>query len=123
MLLSWIKGVNASDAPTGLEMALHSQDPKSDGSGGGEITGTGYARQVFELGNSTTNLIDGTSAFNSDDIIFGPALSIWGAVTHYLLRDSTTGVIVLHGEFTVPKPIGIGDAYTITSGKILLTIS
>lgn len=123
-ILNWLKGNVMPSSPISLVIALHTSDPLDDFSGGGEVTGGGYARQPVTFGG----LIDtgvGTKIQNDAIIKFPPvsaATSGWGSVSHWSIHANDNSQFLFHGDFQNIRTILTGGNYIITTQELELTI-
>lgn len=122
-LLDHSLGTSAYAMPTGVYMALYTNDPGDDGSGT-EVTGGGYARQVVTFNAAVTDGTDVTTCTNNGDVTFGPATdATWGTVSHIALYDASTGGELLwHGVAPNPKEIGEDDSAIVRDGQLEITM-
>lgn len=76
----------AATRPTTWFVALHTAWPTDTGSVAEVSTaGTGYARQAVVFGASASGVVA-----NSALVLFGPAVSAWGTITHVSIWDAVT---------------------------------
>jgi hypothetical protein len=101
--------------PTTVYAALFTT--ATDISGGGtEVSGGSYARQAITFSASSSNSIT-----NSADITFPTATGTWGTISYFAIYDaSTSGNMLVQGQFQQAKTITSGDIYKIKSGDITL---
>lgn len=95
-------------------VALFVGDPEGAGV---EVStsGTGYSRFQIANGTGEWSAPSGTPTAidNTNAVTFGPALSLWGTVTHVALIDSDTGGsdnMLYSGALTTPKTIDVDDS-------------
>lgn len=113
-LLDHLLGVAPFTMPTTVFVALYTSSP-TDADSGTELTGkAAYARQEATFGSAAAG-----ATSNEADIEFGPAGEDWGTVTHIGIRDAETGGnLLVWAALTTPKPIGIGDVFSILAGSL-----
>lgn len=121
MFLDWVRGNAADAAPASLELALSTTDPLEDGSGISEPTG-GYTRQPISFGAPVTTNGVGTLLTQQDALIFGPATSNWGAITHAAVFVAGTNTQLIQGTVAASRNIVSGDAYAVSPGAINVLI-
>lgn len=104
----------------GTYLALYTTAPAEDGTGGVEISGNGYARQLISFGAAS-----GGQKQNNADILFPAATGAQGTIVAYgILSAVTGGTIRWHRTLTVgeQRTIASGDQYRITSGVLTFTL-
>lgn len=110
----------ALTAPDALYVGLFLSDPTDTGTGGTEVSYTGYARQAVTFG------LDGYSAIQNTAVITFPtaSASVSSPVTHIGIFDKSTGTsgsthMWLYGSLTTPLQIqaGISPVFRINSIK------
>ena len=95
LLVTWLARSAAVTRPTGWHVALFTSAP-SDTGGGGEVTGSGYARQAVTFTASS-----GGATSNDSLITFPTAAASWGTVDYAAIFDaSTSGNMLWHGALT-----------------------
>lgn len=100
-------------APAIVYVALFTTDPTDDNTGT-EVSGGSYARLPLTL----TAPSAGTGT-NTADLVFGPAGTAWGIITHSAIFDSLTGGnLLFHDTLLASKLIGIGDIAKISIGAL-----
>lgn len=117
VVLNWIKGTPTTP-PSTLYVALFST-ATTDGGGGTELSGSGYARQVITFGS-----ISGGQILNSNQVSFpvnsGPGS--WAQATHWAIFDASSGGNMLrHAPLAVAKTIAVGEQATFPIGSLLLS--
>jgi len=120
-VLDYIFGLGA-DGPveTNFFIALHTVAPATDGTGGTEVSGTGYARQSTTPDTDYTRT--GQSVTNDNDIDFGTAGSAWGTVVAVTIWDaSTSGNLVYVKTLVAPRTIASGDPVKFNAGDLIFT--
>jgi hypothetical protein len=104
-----IQGSIASEVSIGRHVytSLYSSAP-TDADSGTEIAAVGYERQRVPFSS-----VVGGAAYNTQDIIFGPASTGgWGTITHVAIHDAPEGSNLLyHGLLEVPKTILEDDEF------------
>ena len=102
-------------------VALFNGSPLDDGTGGAEISGTGYARQG--LSGVMSAPAGGTSS-NSVDITFPTAgAGGWGAVTHVAIYDTGGTNLLYHGALDQSRTVNNGDTFVIPATVLVVQIS
>lgn len=105
-------------SPPAVYVALFTSDP-TDAGIGTEVSGGGYARQQVTFADP----VDGSTT-NSADVVFPVATTDWGTVSHFGIYDAETGGnLLIHGAFTVAKPIYTGDQFVIRAGDLDVTFA
>lgn len=94
-----------------------------EASGGTEIAGFGYTRELIPF-NAPTVVGANTQTSNSADVTFGPAVAgAWGTVTYFALMDAPTGGNMLYyAPLPTPRLIAAGDAITILAGRVFIRL-
>lgn len=76
----------AATRPTTWFVGLHTGDPGETGATNEVSTaGTGYARQAVTFGASAGGIVANTGL-----VLFGPAVTAWGTITHVSIWDAVT---------------------------------
>jgi hypothetical protein len=119
-LLSHVLDGVSMSSPASVYVGLFTDDPTDAGSGT-EVTGGAYAR-VQMTGGWTVSGTTPTQATNTAAITFPTATDgTWGTATHFGIFDASSGVeLLIHGEVTVPKPIGDGDTFEFAIGNLVV---
>jgi hypothetical protein len=109
-------------------VALYTTDP-TDAKTGAEVSGGSYARvRVYANGGGTPDwslaVVDapGFKVANHDDIVFPTATVAWGTITHVGVLDAGTlgtGNLLMHGQLTTPKAVGVGDTLKFSAGDVV----
>lgn len=109
----WAMSDSSVTRPTSFDLALYTSAPDDDG-GGVEVSAslTGYARQAITF--------DSDGAANVDDVVFGPALTNWGEITHWGLFTDTAA-FWMWGEATTPVEITASKQLTLSAGSFNVT--
>ena len=103
--------------PTRLYLALYINDP-TDSDTGTEINGAGYQRQEISFGPPSQSGGKGTIT-NDSTIEFPIAGDNWGDVSHWGIKDSSTGgSLVCKGSFNRLETVSVGNRFTIESGNL-----
>ncbi len=109
--------------PTPLQVGLLTADPNPDGTGVYEPEEPhGYARQDFAFTTSrpTTPGYEGTTLLtNTDNIVFGPATSLWTAFINFGLFDAD-GVLRAYGRTRSQRAVNTGNAEVFEAGHITI---
>jgi hypothetical protein len=99
-----------------------------DGSGGTEVSGSGYAR-VQVSANALKFTVPAANGgvreiTNVDPITWPTASGSWGTITHIALYDSLSGGNRLyHGALTASQAIASGQALNIPAGSLALNLT
>lgn len=114
----------ALSAPTALYVGLFLSDPTDSGTGGTEVSYTGYARQAV------TFQLDGSAAIQNSTVITFPEAnaSVGSPVTHIGIYDSLTGTsgsthLWLYGQLTTSLTIQTGVSPVFRVGSIKWTMN
>ena len=90
----FLKGSSYSQ-PAHLYVALFTVAPARDGTGGTEVTGNGYARQICD--SWTISGAEPAGAVNAVDVIFPPATPAgYGTIVAWALYDQLSGGNMLY---------------------------
>ena len=120
--------------PATLHVGLLTSAP-SDGGGGTEVSGGGYARQSVgaSLANfagtqstgSTTASSGSTGATsNNGAITFATPSAGWGTVTHFGIYDAASaGNLLFYGTLTIAKTINQSDTVSFPAGSLSITFA
>ena len=112
-ILDHILGTGSYTMPSGVYIGLSIVSFNDDASGA-ELTGNGYIRKA-----ATFNVAASGTADNSAAVEFPAATASWGTVSHFGLFDAVSGGnMLIHGAFTTPKLIDIGDILKISAGDL-----
>lgn len=116
---SWTK-------PAAIYVALFTTIPNDAGSGGVEVTGSGYARiQHGPLDTKWAAPVAGNGVFANIGVVqFGAPTTNWGTVTAFGLYDAVTGGNLLaKGSLATNVTINSGDpAPAFADGTVSVTI-
>lgn len=110
-LLDHLLGVGSFTPPSNIYAAAFTVAPNSQGSGGTEVSGNGYARVNHNVYNPATDA-DPAVCTNDGEISFPQATGSWGTIVHIGLYDAETGGNYLGGG-TVSKVIDTDDQLVI----------
>lgn len=98
-------------------VSLFTVAPGEDGTGGTEVSGTGYARQSVTLTTS------GSATTNSGAVEFPTAGSAWGTIVAAAVYDaSSSGNMLCFNNLTASKTIASGDVFRINAGDLDITL-
>lgn len=103
-------------------VGLFTTTPASDGTGGVEVSGGGYARKAVT--NNTTNFPTTSSGTKSNaaDIQWTAATADWGTVAGVAIFDAPTGGNQLYQkDLTTPRAVGTDIAFTFRAGSLTFT--
>lgn len=99
-------------------VALYTSDP-TDADSGTEVSGGSYARVSCAF-----DAASGGATANTSTLTFPTATGSWGTITHFGVRDASTGGNLLyHGDLTVPKTVTSGDVVIFSAGELDITES
>lgn len=116
MMLNVLRGQTAV-APSGLYLALYLNNPGEEGTGGTEVSYSGYARQGIVF-SSPGPMNGGIGVTNVADITFPVAPVALGAITHIGVMDSPAGGnMLLYGAFTESVQVEASEAPVIVAGE------
>lgn len=121
-LISLVLGATAFAAPANVYIALFTVLPADDGTGGTEVSGTGYARVAVV--NNTTNWPVTTTGTKSNGVTFSfPSPGgAWGTVVGFGIYDAAAaGNLLYYGALSAPKTIATGQVYKFTAGSLQVT--
>lgn len=125
---NWYKGAAYPAAPTNVYLALFTAMPTQAGTGGTEVTGTGYARQAISAAAGWGAISGGTtgpwSIANASTVNFGNAGSAWGTVLGFGIYDaSTAGNLLYVANFGSSVIISNGAPVSFAAGAITVTVT
>lgn len=107
-----------------LYMGLYSVQPNSDGSGGTELTGSGYARVAIT--NNVTNFPAATARQkkNGTAIVFPQASGNWLTIVAWKLLDANVaGNVYTFGLLTTPVLVKNGEARSFAINALLQNLT
>lgn len=111
---------NATNMPDTVYIGLFTSEP-SDGGGGSEVTGNGYARVAVT--NNSTNWPDATDGEkrNGATITFPQATNSWGTIQWYGLFDASSGGnLMMWGGLANSIAPTSGDTPFFSAGGIII---
>ena len=116
------KGASCPAAPTGLVLRLYST-AVSDGGGGTELSGNGYA-PISLSGLLSAPTISGSDVVvtNSADIISATATGSWATASYWGITDGSANLLAF-GSVTSPKTIASGENWACLAGELDITLS
>lgn len=123
---NWYKGTAYPTAPTNVYVALFTAMPTQAGTGGTEVSGTGYARQAIAAaaGWSTISGTGPWSIANAGTVNFGNAGSAWGTVLGFGIYDaSTAGNLLYVATFGSSVVISNGAPVSFAAGAITISVA
>lgn len=111
-------------------LALYTDYPWKSGSGT-EVTGGGYSRKktgsFINLSGEDETIVSGGPYGNARGIVFDPASTDWGLITHWGVTLNPTGMsaseLLFFGEFNNPKNVFADDALRIQERDLTLQFS
>ncbi|MEL7299382.1 MAG: hypothetical protein AAFM92_03270 [Pseudomonadota bacterium] len=115
-LLDHVFNNSALTSPATTYAAIFTVAP-GEGSGGTEVSGSGYARQAISFGASSGGAIASTA-----DVSFTASGGNFGSVVAFAIFDASTGGNMLAYDAITPKTIDDGDTLTLATGQINLTL-
>lgn len=116
LILDALRGTTAQ-APQTLYMALYLNNPGETGTGGVEVSYSGYARQPVTF-SAPAPMNGGIGLQNVADITFPKSGVSLGAVSHVGVLDSQTGGnMLLYGEFAESITVDADEAPVIIAGE------
>ena len=117
---SWTK-------PSAIYVALFVTAPGEDGTGGTEVTGTGYARVLHGPSDATWAApVGGNGQFsNLGAVQFGSPTANWGTISAFGLYDAiTSGNLLIVNTLTASVVVNSGDpAPAFAEGTLVVTIA
>jgi len=103
-----------------IEVALYLTMPGEDGSGGVEVSGTGYTRQGITFDQS--NFVSGDCVVSSSvGITWSPAGSNWGTVVGIGLFDTVATMLLYIAPLPAPVTVNTGEQVALLADSILVT--
>ena len=94
--------------PTTVYCALFTTQPNAGGTGGTEVSGSGYTRVAVTFGAPSSGVI-----LNSAQITFPTAPGSWGTIVSACLYDAaTSGNLLALGSLSSATPISVGQSLT-----------
>lgn len=91
-------------------VALFTTLPADDGTGGTEVSGTGYARVGYNPSDSNWSAISAGESHNLVKIQFGSPTANWGTVVGWGIYSASSGGTYLLGDtLTTSRTINSGD--------------
>ncbi len=116
---AWL-GATMSLGPATVYVRLFTVTPNPDGTGGTEVSGTGYAALAITNDGSSFDPASGGIKLNNAVFDFGTAGSAWGDIVSvaYCVDDVTmdSGTIIYLGILTTPRTVENGDPVFIPIG-------
>ena len=110
------------DAPQ-MYLALFISAPSSGGTGGTEVAGAGYARQLIPFGTPATDENGYTSMANTSPFSFPRAESDWGQITAWGVFDALEdGHLLWFQSFETPQAVLSGQAVAVREGTLALAV-
>src|SRR5215470_2170817 len=92
--INYLRGTAYPAVPANFYVALFTTTPTNAGTGGTEVSGTGYARQAVPgstAGWAAASGTNPTQTSNAAIVNFGTAGSAWGTVVGFAIYDAVTG--------------------------------
>lgn len=103
-------------------VALWTVAPAADGTGGTEVTGFGYARQLTD---PTADWTRTGQVIDNDNLIdfTGPSGGDWGDIVAYTIHSAVSGGTMIGvKELVAPRTVNDGDPCTFPAGNIQITV-
>lgn len=124
-LLDHTFGAQTYTPPATLYVALYTAAPDDDGTGGTEVSGTGYARAAVTNNDTNWPAASNGSKSNGNEISFGTVgAGGWGQLTHFGVFDAASGGNFLGaGELDTPVTAAEGDTVRFQAGALVITES
>lgn len=117
---SWTK-------PSALYVALFTVMPADDGTGGTEVTGSGYARIQRDPADANWSApSDGSGEFkNTSAVQFGSPTADWGTIVGFGLYDAvSSGNYLIGNAFINPVIVNNGDpAPAFAINQLIITVA
>lgn len=116
-------------APSAFYLALLKGLPSDtiDGAtlGALEVSGGGYARQLYGSGSGSWSLVDSIGVVTStQQVSFPTATADWGKITHYgLCTAATAGEIIISGSLNEDFYVSAGLTITIAAGLMAFEVA
>lgn len=104
-----------SGSPASAYAALFNGDPEGAGT---ELTGGGYARQLFSIGTSTGGVVS-----NTGNAVFTATGNMGTATYGAIYSAATGGTLYVGGPLSASRSMVTGATLTFVTGAIDLTIS
>lgn len=103
-------------------VALYTAAP-SDSGGGTEVSGGSYARSAMANNTSTWPTAAAGTKSNGSAITFPTATANWGTVTHFGIRDASSGGNLLAwGALTSSAVVNNGDTIAFDAGSLIISL-
>ena len=112
--------------PTDVYVALFTVIPADDGTGGTEVSGTGYARIKHGPGDAQWTAPTTTGVFSNTGVVqFGNPTANWGTIVAVGLYSAVTaGTLYAKGSLGTNVTVNSGDpAPAFAEGAITVTLS
>ena len=111
-----------TDSPASFDVALYTVAPNEDGTGGTEVSGTGYVvvNVVAADFGAATDEAGGASSkiANTSVVTFPQAGAAWGTVTHWGLKDNASGLLRIWDALDASKVVDSGDTPSFAAGDL-----
>lgn len=120
-ILDHVFGATAYTAPGTLYFALFTTAPTEAGTGGVEVSGSGYTRRAVT--NNTTNFGSATSGqkTNATAIDWAAAGASWGTIVAFGIYDAASaGNLLYFGNLTTSRLISTGDIPRFAAGAFVV---
>lgn len=122
-VLDAMLGTNHSSVfPNTVYISLYTTPPNTAGTGGVEVSGTGYERVAVVNDNTKWLAASGGQKSNAAAITFPEATASWGTVTHFgICTAATSGNIIYVGELSLSVTVNIGATPFFEIGSLVIT--
>lgn len=105
-------------SPATVYLALYTSDPTAADSGT-EVSGGSYARQAVAFSAPSGGATD-----NSAQLDFPKATADWGTITHFGVRDASSGGnLLFFGALAASKTINTDDKLQVEAGSLDISLS
>jgi hypothetical protein len=106
-----------------MYLALFTAAPSAGGTGGTEVSGAGYVRQLIPFGDPATDEDGNTFMANASPFTFPRAESDWGQIAAWGVFDAETdGHLLWFQEFEIPQAVLSGQAVAVREGNVTLAV-
>jgi hypothetical protein len=113
-ILNHVLRNTAYTSPTTIYVALFTTLPADDGTGGVEVSGGSYARQVVTFAAPSSGAVA-----NSGAVTFPTATASWGTVLGMGLFDAVSGGNLLYfGALVTSKTVDSGDQISFANAAL-----
>lgn len=111
-----------ADVPS-MYLALFTAAPAEDGTGGTEVSGAGYARQLIPFGTPATDESGNTGMASTETFAFEIATESWGTVSAWGVYDASEGGHLLWVQsFDAPQNVPAGSVVAVSAGSLTVSV-